>query len=80
MNYAESSDDEEDVFMPRNARQSRTKSRARTRTLDDDDDDDDFDAAKPENAEDDDGAPPLWDSVNLCIKAYTLIRHNRRYG
>ncbi|CAN8100993.1 unnamed protein product [Discula destructiva] len=41
VSYAEPSDDEdEDVIMPRTARQSRTKNRTRVAVLDDDDDDD----------------------------------------
>ncbi|KAF3764233.1 hypothetical protein M406DRAFT_42775 [Cryphonectria parasitica EP155] len=61
INYAESSEDE-DVIMPRKARQARTKARARAPVLDEDDEDE-YDGGNDEIIEDDDATDDMADFV-----------------
>lgn len=58
MNYAELSD-EDDMIMPRQPRQPRSRARARVAVQDDDDDEDEYKGGCNEILEDDDG---MWQS------------------
>ncbi|ROW04721.1 hypothetical protein VMCG_04876 [Cytospora schulzeri] len=56
VNYAETSDDDEDeIIMPRQARQARNRTRGRAAIKDDDDDEDEYKGGNDDVLEDDDG-------------------------
>lgn len=61
VNYAESSEDEDDVVMPSKSRPTRNRNRARAAVLDEDDDDDEYEGAE--------------DLMDLDDGMYTNSRH-----